>query len=311
MRAGSLCGFGLALWILALPSYALDLNLPYNAKQTAARDSVFDEVSIPVGPFKDGALEDLQFEGRVTRRAYRINVPGLTTLQMLSPLRDQIDAAGYEILLDCNQISCGGYDFRFNIEVLPAPNMYVNIRAFRFLTALDPRGQSAITLLVSAADSASYIQIMQVGVLTKSLELISATPQEIAPETPLGGIASQLAAHGHYVLSGINFAVGTTSLSDAPAPELAALADLLSERPKLKLAIVGHTDTSGGLEANIAVSQERAQSVRLRLIEQHAVDPTRVDAQGMGYLAPRASNRTEAGRTVNRRVEVIIVNEEG
>jgi outer membrane protein OmpA-like peptidoglycan-associated protein len=86
---------------------------------------------------------------------------------------------------------------------------------------------------------------------------------------------------------------------------------LLSERPKLKLAIVGHTDTSGGLEANIAVSQERAQSVRLRLIEQHAVDPARVDAQGMGYLAPRASNRTEAGRTVNRRVEVIIVNEEG
>ena len=311
MRAGGLCVFCLALWILALPSQALDLNLPQNAKQTAGRDSVFDGVSVPVGPFQNGTLETRQFEGQVTRRAYRINAAGLTALQILAPLRDQLDAAGYEILLDCDQISCGGYDFRFNIEVLPAPNMYVNIRAFRYLTALDPLGQSAITLLVSAADSASYIQIIHAGVLTKSLELTPATPQEVAPDTPLDGMANQLAVRGHYVLSGINFPVGITSLSDAPAPELAVLAALMSERPNWKLAIVGHTDTSGGLEANLSVSRARAQSVRARLIEKYAVDPARVDAHAVGYLAPRASNLTEDGRTANRRVEVIVVSEDG
>lgn len=48
------------------------------------------------------------------------------------PLRDQLIEAGYDVVLDCDQNTCGGFDFRFGTEVLPAPDMYVNIRAFRF-----------------------------------------------------------------------------------------------------------------------------------------------------------------------------------
>jgi outer membrane protein OmpA-like peptidoglycan-associated protein len=72
------------------------------------------------------------------------------------------------------------------------------------------------------------------------------------------------------------------------------------------VAIVGHTDASGGLEANIALSRKRAQAVRNVLIEAFGVPAAQIQAEGVGYLSPRASNLTEAGRTQNRRVEVML-----
>ena len=108
----------------------------------------------------------------------------------------------------------------------------------------------------------------------------------------------------------IEFAVGTTTLSDAPSPEMAELAALMQDRPGLEIAIVGHTDTAGGLDANINVSRARAAAVRTRLIEAYGIDPARSEAAGMGYLAPRASNLTPDGREANRRVEVIVVRED-
>jgi outer membrane protein OmpA-like peptidoglycan-associated protein len=71
--------------------------------------------------------------------------------------------------------------------------------------------------------------------------------------------------------------------------------------------LVGHTDSVGGLSGNIALSKRRAQSVRQRLIDTHGVDPSRLDAEGMGYLSPAASHLTPEGREANRRVEVIVL----
>lgn len=315
MGCGGLRWVGVALCLLAWPVQALQLELPRNAGQTAARDSVLDQASIPVGPFSEGTLETRQFEGEVKRRAYKINSPGVTPLQILAPLRQQIEDAGFDLVLDCNQITCGGYDFRFAVEVLPAPNMYVNIRAFHFLTAIDEQRGEAITLLASAAESAVYLQIIRAGSTEQASgpspdPNVAAGPQAPDSETHVQEIAAQLLKNGFVVLHDIDFAVGTTALDDQPSAELAALAALLIERPSLRVAVVGHTDTAGGLEANIAISRTRAQSVRKRLVEEYGADPTRVAAQGMGYLAPKGSNLTIQGRAENRRVEVIVISED-
>ena len=111
-------------------------------------------------------------------------------------------------------------------------------------------------------------------------------------------------------MTSIEFAVGTTTLPDTPSPEMADLAALLQDRPGLQIAVVGHTDTAGGLDANISVSRARAATVRSRLIEIYGVDPARVEAAGMGYLSPRASNLTSQGREANRRVEVILLRDD-
>lgn len=314
MRRGGLRNGFAALLLSALPVAALQLDLPQNARQTAARDSALDQVLIPLTPFHDGTLETRQIEGDVKRRAYRLASSGLTPLQILAPLRQQVEAAGFELVLDCNQITCGGYDFRFAIEVLPAPNMYVNIRAFHYVSAIDPRSGAAITLLASASDGAAYLQIIEAGTVTQGLrqtrpQVDGYVPDPAQPELPAETLAGRLLDMGSVVLHDIDFEVGTTTLDDAPSAELAGLAALLSDRPDLRIAVVGHTDTAGGLEVNIAVSRARAQAVRARLIEGYGADPDRVDAEGMGYLAPRASNLTAEGREKNRRVEVILLSE--
>ncbi|MES2549874.1 MAG: OmpA family protein, partial [Pseudomonadota bacterium] len=58
--------------------------------------------------------------------------------------------------------------------------------------------------------------------------------------------------------------------------------------------------------ANQALSERRAEAVADALIQTYGADPARVSADGVGFLAPRATNPTEEGRQKNRRVEVIV-----
>ena len=95
--------------------------MPVSAKQTVTRDTAQDRYFAPVGVFADGALPTQMIEGAVARSAWRIEAAGLTPLQIIAPMRDQLEAAGYALALDCAAVECGGYDFRFAAEVLPAP----------------------------------------------------------------------------------------------------------------------------------------------------------------------------------------------
>ncbi|MEO0391397.1 MAG: OmpA family protein [Pseudomonadota bacterium] len=292
----------------ACAAKAADLTLPSNARQTATRDSAADSYAAPVAAFADGTVPSVILEGTVTREAWRIASPGLTTLQVLGPLRTQLQAAGYEVILDCDQRSCGGFDFRFAVEALPAPNMYVNVRAFRFLTAIrGPQAapQEAVTLFVSTTQTAAYIQIIQAG--QTAARARSAAGDAPVPSPGASGFGDQLLAQGHIVLEGLTFATGGAALGDGPFDAMAALAAFLQANPGLQIALVGHTDSVGSLDGNIALSRSRARAVRTRLIDTYGIDPGRIQAEGMGYLAPVASNLEEAGRQANRRVEAVLL----
>ena len=90
--------------------------------------------------------------------------------------------------------------------------------------------------------------------------------------------------------------------SDAALKEVSKL---LSSDPGLKLLVVGHTDSVGVLEANMKLSQARAEAVVQALVRNYGVAGTRLKAQGAGPIAPVATNRTEEGRAKNRRVELV------
>ena len=323
------CISSVMLCCTAWSAHALDLTLPVNSKETVSRNSTLDQEAVPIGPFTDGTLPVRIVEGPVTRRAYRIPSPGMTPFQILAPMRAQLEAAGYTVLLDCEAERCGGFDFRFGIDVLPAPNMYVNIRAFHFISASQPGTDAAVTLLSSTSSGAGYLQIVQIGSDSATVKIPRATqvpePQTTTsqasasqPREPLtvdpevsGDLVAQLEAQGRAVFRDLDFAVGATTLSSDVSPELAAIADLLKACPGLRIAVVGHTDTVGGLQANINISRARAQSVRSALINSFNAPADRIDAEGMGYLAPMASNLTSEGRDANRRVEVIVVSDDG
>jgi outer membrane protein OmpA-like peptidoglycan-associated protein len=84
------------------------------------------------------------------------------------------------------------------------------------------------------------------------------------------------------------------------------MAQILGERPSLKVWVVGHTDWTGGFELNMDLSHARAGSVADALVERYAIDADRLQGQGVGPLAPVASNGSDGGRAANRRVELVI-----
>jgi outer membrane protein OmpA-like peptidoglycan-associated protein len=69
--------------------------------------------------------------------------------------------------------------------------------------------------------------------------------------------------------------------------------------------VVGHTDNVGGLEANMKLSQSRADAVTQALVRDHGISASRLKAYGDGPYAPVSSNDTEEGRAKNRRVELV------
>lgn len=310
-------GFASFVWFLWLgtPLAAVELTLPPNARPVSERISPFDSYGLPIGVFAGGDVPQNRVEGRVERRTWRISSPNLTTLKVLAPLRDQIAERGYEVIFDCSARECGGFDFRFAIEVVPAPDMYVNIRDYRFLAARGPGG-TALSVLVSRSLDEAYVQTVHVrpgGTETGVAEPAESPTRVVTPEPEAvgrvsrGSLAEELMAEGHAILSDLAFRSGATQLSDGAYPSLAELAAHLDANPDLRVALVGHTDSVGPLQDNIELSRLRADSVRSRLLEEFGTPPDQVEAQGMGYLSPIASNLTQEGREANRRVEVIIL----
>ncbi|TNF57693.1 MAG: OmpA family protein, partial [Rhodobacteraceae bacterium] len=116
------------LAITAGSAGALELTLPAGARLVADRGGVIDSYELPIDGAVDRVVPTRRIEGMVERQSWRVDRASLTTLQLLAPLRTQLDAAGYQTIHECEAATCGGFDFRFGIEVIPSPDMYVDIR---------------------------------------------------------------------------------------------------------------------------------------------------------------------------------------
>jgi outer membrane protein OmpA-like peptidoglycan-associated protein len=80
----------------------------------------------------------------------------------------------------------------------------------------------------------------------------------------------------------------------------------LQKYPRNAVVVRGHTDSQGSQAANEAVSEKRGQKVREYLVMNQNINPNRIAAEGLGPTQPAATNATEAGRALNRRVEVAV-----
>ena len=88
------------------------------------------------------------------------------------------------------------------------------------------------------------------------------------------------------------------------------LAQFLNEHPERRIEIDGFTDSVGADGYNLDLSQRRADAVSAALISR-GIDPSRIGTQGYGKSYPVASNSEASGRQLNRRVEVVIGDENG
>jgi outer membrane protein OmpA-like peptidoglycan-associated protein len=107
-------------------------------------------------------------------------------------------------------------------------------------------------------------------------------------------------------LKAIQFANGKATLRVKAYKQLETLYRLMVYHPMLKIEIAGHTDNVGKKAANKKLSQERAQSVVNYLISK-GIDASRLVAKGYGDARPIVSNKTKAGKALNRRVEFTVL----
>jgi len=111
-------------------------------------------------------------------------------------------------------------------------------------------------------------------------------------------------------LGDVLFQSGRWEMQPAAAPRMDKLAAFLLQFPEKKLIIEGYTDAVGSGQSNIELSQRRAESVKAALLAR-GIDSSRMAIGAYGESYPVASNQTVEGRAMNRRVEVMVSDENG
>lgn len=129
----------------------------------------------------------------------------------------------------------------------------------------------------------------------------SSTPGTVVPAAD---IAQQLTTLGRIPLY-VPFDTGSAVVKPDALPSIEPIAAALRQDPKLKLLLVGHTDSQGDFGFNRQLSENRAKAIVDHLIAKHGIDRARLAFAGVADLAPVASNDTDAGRQRNRRVELV------
>lgn len=323
----------LAIGLALCAAMAQGQDLPAGAEIIAQEVQSPGVGLVATGPWsRETGLPALNVEGQVSQTSFQMPSGGLNTLQLLDQMRAGLTVEGFKPLYTCETAACGGFDFRFAIPVMTEPDMHVDLGDFLYHSAEKPGpdGPEYRAILISRAPGLLYGQITAIEPADPTTAAVAvpdlpATAQDtlplpelvIAPEVPSeddlrpalttgGAIITELVAQGSLALDDLIFATGAADLLAGDYDSLNQLGTWLLSNPTVTLAFVGHTDATGGLAGNIALSKRRAESVRRWLLDKFDLPSAQVVAEGVGYLSPRAPNDTEAGRAKNRRVEAVV-----
>ncbi len=110
--------------------------------------------------------------------------------------------------------------------------------------------------------------------------------------------------------SDVLFDTGSSTLHAGARDKLRELSGVLTQYPRTTITVVGHTDSVGGDEMNQELSVRRAKSVASEL-SNNGVSSARIMTRGEGETRPIASNETQSGRQLNRRVDLVIQPDQG
>jgi OmpA-OmpF porin, OOP family len=267
-----------------------------------ARD--FDEYELLTGSVsRQGPSSVETLEGKVTQISYQ-NPDARSTLEVMRNYETELAEAGFEVLYACSNADCGGRDF--NHAVMEYTSGFAeNYTDQRFLSARRSSDESdvAVSLYVVRNTSEGGSRKDQIFF---QLDVIESTPMDtgmvdIDAET----MAREISETGSVSLYGIHFDTDRTDIKSESESTLTEIATMMRTVPELTLYVVGHTDNVGAIDYNRDLARRRAEAVVVALVDQHKIAPERLTAEGVGPLAPVASNEGDAGRALNRRVELV------
>jgi outer membrane protein OmpA-like peptidoglycan-associated protein len=167
-----------------------------------------------------------------------------------------------------------------------------------------------------AADSvAGQLQKLQEQVAQRDAEVADLRKLQVEQETlaRIQGLFTRqegrvLLENRDVILSlpGLRFASGKAEIPEEDRPLLDKLVQTVQSLPGSRLVVEGHTDSQGSPEKNQALSEQRAAAIRDFLAQNAGVDAAKITLLGYGASRPVASNDTEEGRALNRRIEITI-----
>jgi OmpA-OmpF porin, OOP family len=258
----------------------------------------FDELDLPLGKLQAGkASKSQHLEGKITRIVY--NGPGgRSLLEVYRNYESALQKGNLSTVWSCINEACGVGGITINSRFRDDWSWGSGHRA---LTAKAARPQGDIWVSLHIGQWANPTQ----GT-TLVLYIVELKPMEAdlikVDAVAMGG---DLERTGHTAIYGIYFDTNKAEVKPESDAAIQEIAKLLSQTPTLKLYVVGHTDSTGVLAANMDLSKRRAEAVVQTLVAKHKVAAARLTAMGCGPLAPVAPNDAEEGRAKNRRVELV------
>ncbi len=271
----------------------------------------FDEYVLLLGEVKDAPSEpnkvkiakSEKLEGKVTKISYELP-EDRSSLEVLRNYEKELKNGGFEILFTCSNKECGGRVF--NHTVVPYDTMFGdNYYDQRYLAGKLSRSEGDVYASVYVIKNTTGGGRTKNYIYTQ-VDVIELVPmQELMVKIEADEMAKEIMASGSVSIYGIYFDFDKADIKPESEPTIAEIAKFLKEQPDMKVFVVGHTDNEGSLTYNMDLSKERAKSVVNKLINEHGIEASRLNPEGLGFLAPVSSNRTEEGRAKNRRVELV------
>ena len=277
----------------------------------------FDSYTLPVGPVVRNSesqrvpSEKISLEGKITRTLYR-GPKQRSTLEIQHNYQSALESAGFEILYTCGGKDCG-FLFHWALYherqqlILSTPSSggaFTIPQDLRYIAAKGAVGDRTVHISVMTAFDAGFSKLSKQPVTL--VEVIESETMETGMVTiDAEAMAKGIDATGHIAVYGVYFDTDSAEITAESSPTLTEISKLLTDRPSLKLLVVGHTDNQGDYDYNMGLSGRRAKAVVRALGDQHGIDGSRLRSAGVGFLAPVASNDTAAGREKNRRVELV------
>ena len=250
----------------------------------------------PVRSATDAEKTARRVEGKITRILYRVP-PGTSALEVFRNFQAKVGEAGYESIFSGGPADIRPYEFKYKhpVEILDETSIGNEIY---YLSAKKTSGVGEIYLsvLVSPHSGGDGQRVRVIAAETKTMEMQMVDAEKMRLD---------IGTTGKVVLYGIYFDPDRASIKPESKAMLDEIAKLLGSQSSLKLIVVGHTDNSGRFDYNMDLSQRRARAVADALIAEYGIAQNRLRSEGVGYLAPAASNDTDQGRTLNRRVELV------
>lgn len=301
-----------------------------NSCIVAYDESKFNQVTFPISKItsNEGAPQEITKEGRVINIIYGIeNSNRATVLEVQKNYEQALKNGDFEILYSAfgrKKIS-GTYKIQnaykiFGEQSVISEFQYQKTKSYyRFSMSSQAKNidtDDAYFVAQGKRDGNSYTMALFIHYNRSSWEgvkdnifvqaIIVEQEDMETGQVSAASIEEKIKNEGKEVFHNIQFDFGSDRLTQKSFAIIETLSQYLKANPEQNYYIVGHTDNVGSLKANQTLSEKRAKAVLTALTNSYGTLSSQVSAHGVGQLSPLAINTTEAGRALNRRVEIVL-----